>query len=321
MRDFIIKRLLRMIPMLFGITFLSFFIIQLAPGDFFSRLEMNPQISPETLNRMRTQFGLNQHWLIQYFKWVWNLIHFNFGESFTYHVPVSTLISQRLFNTFILAATSIILSWLIAIPLGIYCALKQYSWVDKFFSFFSFAGISTPGFFMAFLFMFFVARTGILPIGGVTSIDFESLSKWEKILDYAKHMVIPVTVLILSDIAGLLRIMRSSMLDILRAPFITTARAKGLTEFSVIFKHALRNAVNPLITIFGYTIPEFIGGAALIEIITAWPGLGRLMLEAVMTKDQFLVMGSLVISGFLLLLGNLIADILHVIVDPRRRES
>ncbi|MBI5417139.1 ABC transporter permease [Candidatus Poribacteria bacterium] len=321
MKSFILKRLLRMIPLLFGITFISFFIIQLAPGDYFSRLEMNPQISPETLNRMRVQFGLNQHWLVQYFKWIWNLLHLNFGESFIYHVPVLTLIKQRLFNTFVLAATSIFLAWIIAIPLGIYCAVKQYSWVDKFFSFFSLIGISMPGFFLTFLLMFLAAKTGILPIGGVTSINYNSLSTGAKIADYAKHMVIPVTVLVFGSMAGLLRIMRSSMLDIMHAQYVTTARAKGLSEFSVIFKHALRNAVNPLVTIFGYTIPEFLGGAALIEMITAWPGLGRLMLDAVMSKDQFLVMGDLIISTFLLLAGNLIADILHVVVDPRRRET
>ncbi|MBI4650941.1 ABC transporter permease [Candidatus Desantisbacteria bacterium] len=321
MREFIIKRLLRMIPILFGITFISFFVIQLAPGDYFTSLSMNPQISPATLEKMRIQFGLNKPWIVQYFKWVWNLIHLNFGESFIYHVPVITLIKQRLFNTFILSTTAIIFSWLIAIPLGIYCAVKQYSWIDKFFSAFSIIGISSPGFYMAFLLLFFAAKTGIFPIGGVISIDHESLSTWRKIMDYARHMAIPSIVLIFGSIAGLLRIMRANMLDILHAPYITTARAKGQREFFVIFKHGLRNAVNPLITIFGYTIPEFLGGAALIEMVTAWPGLGRLMLDAVRSHDQYLVMGDLVISGVLLLMGNLIADILHMLVDPRRRES
>ncbi|MBI5206762.1 MAG: ABC transporter permease, partial [Candidatus Firestonebacteria bacterium] len=186
---------------------------------------------------------------------------------------------------------------------------------------FSFIGISTPGFYRAFLFMFLAARTGVLPIGGVISTDHESLSIFVKIIDYARHMIIPVTVLVFGSISGLLRIMRGNMLEIINAQYVTTARAKGLSEFSVIFKHALRNAVNPLITIFGFTIPEFLGGAALIEMVTAWPGLGRLMLEAVMSKDQFLVMGDLVISGLLLLFGNLIADIFHVAIDPRRRES
>ncbi len=319
MKSYIIKRLLHLIPLLIGITLIGFFIIQLAPGDYCTKLLMNPEIKPETVAALKKQFGLDQPLVIQYLKWLWCAIRFDFGISFVYHIPVSTLILQRMGNTLLLSIFAMILTWIIAIPMGIYCALKQYKLPDKIFSVLAFIGMSLPTFFIAFLCIFAAAKTGILPTGGVTDYQHDSYSPVGKAWDYLKHLIIPVSVLVLCSIGSLMRLMRGNMLEVLRAGYITTARAKGLSERMIIYKHALRNAINPMVTIFGYQLSGLLSGAALTEIITRWPGLGRLMLDAYFQQDLFVVMASLMIGAVLLIIGNLIADVLLFVVDPRIR--
>jgi peptide/nickel transport system permease protein len=307
------------VPLLIGITTIGFFIIQLAPGDYCTRLLMNPEINPETVEALKKQFGLDKPLIVQYLKWLSSAIRFDFGVSFVYHIPVSTLILQRLWNTLLLSATAMVLTWLIAVPIGIYCALNQYKLPDKIFSVIAFMGMSLPTFFIAFLCIFAAAKTGILPTGGVTDYQHASYSLMGKIWDYLKHLIIPVSVLVLCSIGSLIRLMRANMLDVFRSGYITTARAKGLSERIVIYKHALRNAINPMITIFGYQLSGLLSGAALTEIITRWPGLGRLMLDAYFQQDLFVVMASLMLGALLLIIGNLIADILLALTDPRIR--
>ncbi len=321
MFHYIIRRLLQLIPLLIGMTFLCFLVIQLAPGDYFDQMRMNPQISEQTLNQMRAQFNLDKPWYIQYFSWLKNILHGNMGYSFAYHTPVSFLIKVRLWNTFILGLTALIISWGIAIPIGILCSVKQYSFSDKFFSFFAYIGMSLPSFFISFLFLYFASVTGWLPTGGMTSASYDSFSFMGKILDVMYHLIIPATALGIGSIASLSRIMRSNMLENLHAQFVIAARAKGLQEKTIIWKHVMRNSINPMITLFGYELPALLGGAALIEIICAWPGLGRLMLDAVLQQDIFLIMGDILMGGVLLILGNLLADVLLAISDPRIRYS
>ena len=319
MKRYILKRFLQFIPLIIGMTFISFLIIQMAPGDYFTQLKMNPEISPETIENMRKTFGLDKPVIIQYIYWLKNIFTFNLGESFSYHVPVSYLIKIRLKNTLSLSIFSIFLTWIIAIPLGIYAGIKGKSWIEKLLSFFAYIGISIPSFFIAMLFIFFISKTAILPLGGTRSIFYENATSFEKFIDYLKHLLVPGLILTISGIGSLYRLMKNNFIEAINSPYIFTAYSKGIPNYKIYFKHALRNAINPMITIFGYELSGILSGAGLVEIITGWPGMGRLILEGVLSFDLYLVMASLLIGGILLILGNLFSDILLALVDPRVR--
>lgn len=320
MLRYIIRRFIYMIPMLLGITSLSFFIMQLAPGDFLTAMEMSPDISREVLASMRARFALDQPVYVQYFLWLRNVLQFDLGHSFMWHAPVTWVISQRIWNTLLLSVVSMVVAWVIALPIGIHSAVNQYSWSDKLLTFFAFIGVSIPNWFFGLLLLYFVVSRNInLPIGGMTSMDFADFSFFEKVVDLSRHMLVPVIVLSTGMMASLMRYMRSNLLDVLRQDYVTTARAKGLNDRVVIYKHAVRNAINPLITLFGFQLGSLFSGAALTEIVVNWPGLGGLMLRAVQGLDYYLVMGNLIIGGVMLITGNLIADILLAWSDPRIR--
>ncbi|MBF0522419.1 MAG: ABC transporter permease [Candidatus Omnitrophica bacterium] len=319
MFKYIIKRILISIPLLLAMSLLTFILIQMTPGNFFDSMRLDPQISKETISRYERLYHLDKPVLDQYFTWIKNMFKGEFGYSFFYNVPVARVLSGRLFNTFILSLASLLLTWLIAIPLGIWAAVRRNKFVDKSLSLLSFAGLSVPSFFLAILLLYFASQTGILPLGGMHSAQYDQLSTFGKFIDLLKHLVIPTVVISLGSMAALQRIMRGNFLETLRQQYILTARAKGLPEHVVFYRHALRNAINPLITLFGYELSGLLGGAALTEIICSWPGLGSLMLTAVRSKDIYLVMASMLMGGVLLLLGNLIADILLAWSDPRIR--
>jgi peptide/nickel transport system permease protein len=322
-----LRRLLTTIPLLLVMSFVTFFFIQLAPGDVLAPYRANPQVSEETIIEMEETFHFDKPLIIQYGYWMGNLLKLDMGYSFSKKEAVSSVIRSRLFNTLLLALFSIFLTWSVAIPLGIYSAVNQYKIGDRIFSFIAYIGISFPNFFLALLLLYLVSVSsgvpiiGDLPLGGMKSSGFDSLSTIGKIFDVAKHMIIPGIVLGTSAMAGLQRVMRGNMLEELRQRYITTARAKGLPENRVIYKHALRNAINPLITIFGYEFSALLSGAALTEIITGWPGLGSVMLDAVRAQDIFLVMGNMMMGGVMLIAGNFLADILLAAVDPRIKLS
>ncbi|WP_029522102.1 ABC transporter permease [Persephonella sp. KM09-Lau-8] len=317
---YIVKRLIQMIPLVIGITFISFIIIQMAPGDYLDQLRMNPQISKETLKELEKAYGLDQPILVQYFKWLINALKFDLGYSFSYHVPVIELIKERIGNTLFLSITSALLAWLLAVPLGIWAALNPNRWIDKFIQLFSFTFMSIPNFFLAFLLLFVAVKTGLFPTGGATSPDYDQLSLTGKIIDRLWHVSLPAFVLAIGSLAGLVRLVRSAMIEALHSEYVMFARAKGLPEKQVIFRHALRNALNPFITLLGFEIANLLSGAALIEIIVNWPGMGMLMLDAVLSQDLYLVMGGLYIGAIMLIIGNLIADILLAKLDPRVRQ-
>lgn len=317
---YILKRLIQMVPLVIGITFLSFVIIQMAPGDYLDKLKMNPQISQETLERLKQTYGLDQPILVQYFKWLINALKFNLGYSFSYHVSVIEIIKERVGNTLFLSITSAVLAWGLAVPLGIIAAVKPNTIIDKFIQLFSFTFMSIPNFFLAFLMLFVAVKTGLFPTGGATSPDYEQLSLWGKIIDRLWHVSLPAFVLAVGSLAGLVRLVRSTMLESLQSEYVLFARAKGLKEKDVILKHALKNALNPFITLLGFEIASLLSGAALVEIIVNWPGMGMLMLDAVLSQDLYLVMGGLYIGAIMLIIGNLIADILLAKIDPRVRQ-
>jgi peptide/nickel transport system permease protein len=317
MINYILRRFLHVIPLLIGISFLSFLVMHLAPGDFLATMALNPQISPETIEALRKKFGLDKPWYQQYFIWLWNIFHGDFGYSFSSHTPVFDIIKPRLFNTFVLAFTSAIIAWGIAVPLGIIAAVKQGSWIDKLCSFIAFLGLSVPEVFLSLIMIVFAAETGWFPIGGMHSLDFDYMSFTEQFLDLLHHLILPAFVLATVGMARLMRQMRANLLDVLRADYVTTARAKGLSEKVVILKHAVRNAINPLITLFGYTLASLLSGSFLVEVVMSWPGLARITVDALFARDLYLVMGALLMSSVLLIVGNLIADILLALSDPR----
>jgi peptide/nickel transport system permease protein len=317
MGRFLIRRLINMVPLLIGITFLSFLVMSLVPGDFFSSLKMNPQISPVVIKQMEAQFGLDQPLLVRYLKWLWAVVHLDLGVSLAYHVNVTSLIAMRALNTIILSASSMLFSWALAIPIGIVVAVNQNSIWDRILSFLAFFGMSLPNFFLAFLMMYFALQTGWFPIGGTYSVDYATLDFWNRIADRINHLILPVFVLGVAGMASLMRLMRSQILEIKNSEFVRTARAKGLPERMVIYKHVLRNALNPFVTMAGYSLGDLLGGAALVEAVMNLQGLGLLLLDAVRSLDIYLVMGSVLMGTVLLLAGNLLADIALVVVDPR----
>lgn len=317
MRTYILRRLLQTIPLLLGISALTFLLLHLAPGDFLSTMAENPAISQEKLDAMRRSFGLDRPVWVQYGLYLRNLLSGDFGQSFSRHQPVFLVIREGLLNTLLLATAAAVITWGLAIPLGVIAAVRQHSWVDRGLSFLAFVWLSIPEVLSGVLLLMLAARTGWFPVGGMRSIDWNDLGGVGKALDIARHLVLPALVVGLIPLAGRMRQMRGNLLDVLRLDYVTTARAKGLDENAVVYKHALRNAINPLITIFGFTLGSLVSGSFVAEVIFSWPGLGRITLEAIQAHDQYLVMGSVLMASAVLILGNLAADLMLAAADPR----
>ena len=313
------RRLLHVIPVLLAVSFLSMFIIDMAPGDFLSTLRANPQISQSAVEQMRVQFALDKPWFVQYFHWLKNAVtRFDLGPSFSYRAPVSTLVAERLLNTLLLTITAYAIAWIVAVPLGVIAAVRKDSWVDRAGSVLAVAGLSVPQVLLVLLILYFCAATGLLPVGGMkTAATYDLMGGPQKAIDVLRHLIAPAAALSLAAMAGIARQMRANLLDFLDADFVRTARAKGLGEGRVVFKHAVRVAINPLITMFGFTIGGLLGTSLVVEWVMGWPGLGALTLEAVRRQDLYVVMAGLVMSSALLAAGNLLADILLAANDPR----
>ncbi len=330
MAPYILKRLLGMIPVILGVMTISFFMIQLAPGKPTDILtELNPKMTPEARKRLEQYYGLDKPLHVQYISWLKRVARLDFGNSFAMDgrpvmekiwdtsVPV---LDRRLAITLLINIASLALILMLAAPIGIYSATHPYSAFDRASTVFVFVGFATPAFWLALLLMIlFGIRLDVLPISGLKSIGYESMDALGKTLDITKHLVLPVFVSAFGGIAGISRYMRSSMLEAIRNDYITTARAKGLSEKTVIYRHALRNALLPVITILGLSIPGLISGSVIFEQIFGIQGMGQLAFHAVMTRDYPVVMGLLVITCIMTLAGNLIADIGYALADPRIR--
>jgi len=319
MLAYIARRTLICLPLLFLMTTVSFFVMQLPPGCPLDPVRLDPRISEELIQTIERRFGLDKPLYLQYLHWMRNALRLDFGWSMRFHQPVWDIIRERILATFLLSLSATLFTWLIAIPLGTYAAVNQYKWKDKVISILAAVGLAVPNFFLAILLIYIAHITGILPLGGMRSLNHFELSLWGRVLDIARHLIIPTVVLGTAGLAGMQRIMRGNLLEVLKAQYITTARAKGLPENRVLYLHALRNAINPLATMLGFSFSALLSGAALTEMITAWPGLGLVMLQAVRMMDHFLLMAAFLISGVMLILGNLLADILLVAIDPRIR--
>lgn len=319
---YLLRRLLGLIPTFLGITVICFAVIHLAPGEPTAlQAELNPNITAQSIERLKTHYGLDKPLIVQYGLWLENLARLDFGRSISAdNRPVWDKIKERLPITIYLNLLAMLIIFVVALPLGIVAALKRGSAADRVITVIVFVGFSVPSFWLALICMdFFGVRLGWLPISGLHSPGYESLSFWRQQLDLLNHLILPVLISAFGSLAGLSRYMRSSMLEIIRQDYILTARAKGLPERVVIMKHALRNALLPVITILGLSIPGLIGGSVIFESIFAIPGLGQLFYQGIMMRDYNLIMGSLTIGALLTLIGNLLADLGYSLADPRIR--
>lgn len=317
---YISKRILQVIPLLIIVSLISFFIIRLSPVDPLAELRLNPSISQETLNKEIKRLNLDKPIYIQYFSWAKSFIKGDLGYTSSGE-KVSTKLKERIPNTLLLTIVVIFMTWTVGIPLGVLAAVKRESSLDRLLTVLSSIGMAIPSFFFAILMLMFAVKTGLFPVGGLTSYNFNEMNFFAKILDISKHLILPSIVLFTISLSGLQRQMRANMLEVLDSDYVKFARAKGLSEWNVLFKHALRNAINPMITLLGFEFAGLLSGAALTEYVFQYPGLGRLILEAVMKSDINLVMASLMMGTIMLILGNLLADILLMITDPRVRNK
>jgi len=321
MINYIFRRIATIIPMLIGIVTISFFIIHLAPGKPVEMQQsLNPKVSLEVRERLSKLYGLDKPLYVQYLDWVSRVARCDFGRSFSDDRPVVEKILERIPLTLGINIASLFLVFLIAVPLGVKSALKPGSVFDSVTTVVIFLLFAAPTFWLALLCMqLFCIRLEWFPVSGVKSLDFEYFSFWQKIWDIGKHLFLPVMVSVLGSLAGISRYMRSSMIEVLQQPYIFAARAKGISHRMVIYKHGLRNALLPIVTIMGFAIPGLLGGSVIFESIFSLPGIGRLFYEAVMMRDYPLIMAEIILGAVLTMLGNLAADIAYACVDPRIR--
>ena len=313
---YIFKRILQTIPLLFLVSIISFFLIRIAPVDPLAELRLNPSITQETLDYETQRLGLDKPVIVQYGLWLKSFVQGDLGYCTTGE-KVADKLMERIPNTLLLTSFVIFFTWAVGIPLGIVAALHWRKPIDRILTILSSIGMAIPSFFFALLLLIFAVKTGWFPTGGLTSYDFSEMTIFGKILDVLHHLVLPVVVLFTISLSGLQRQMRGNLLDVLQSDYVKFARAKGLSETKVVYKHALRNAINPMVTLLGFEFASLLSGAALTEYVFQYPGLGRLILEAVMKSDINLVMASLMIGTIMLVIGNLLADILLKLVDPR----
>ena len=321
MLSFLIKRLLLMIPLFFGITLITFTVIHLTPGSPVEvQTEMSLKASAQARENLKKLYGLDKPLHIQYLDWIKRFAKLDFGTSMVDGRKVINKIRETIPITLIIDLLSLILIFIIAIPLGVYSATQQHSLFDKVSTVVVFIGFSMPEFWLALLLMIlFGVYLGWLPISGIQSIDISEMDTIQRFFDWVKHLILPVGISAFGGLASLSRYSRSSMLEVIRQDYIKTAYAKGLKEQEIVFKHALRNALLPIVTILGLSIPGLIGGSAIFEMIFSIPGMGRLFFSSVMSRDYPTIMGILTIGAVLTLIGNLIADISYALVDPRIR--
>jgi peptide/nickel transport system permease protein len=313
------RRLLRAIVLLVGVSALCFLFTEMAPGSFFDEMRLNPQISPQTISALRARYGLDQPLVVRYGRWMSSAVHGDLGYSIAYNTPVTPLLRNRARNTLLLTTTAVFLTWIIAVPAGVWAAASRGKWFDRLSTLGSSFLSSVPEIVIAVALLAVVVRWRILPVGGMTSLGFEQLSGWEEFHDVVGRMVLPTSILVLSGIAVVIRHVRASVLEIAEAPYVQAARGLGITRGRLLFRHVLPVAANPAISLFGLSLAGLLSGSLLVEVVTGWPGLGPLILEATLSRDLYLVIGGIMLSALFMLGGNFVADLLLMLVDPRIR--
>ncbi|MGX9135779.1 ABC transporter permease [Rummeliibacillus sp. JY-2-4R] len=316
MKQYVFNRFLQMIVILFGTSFIIFFLFAMLPGDY---IDSNINLTPQRAHELKALYGLDKPVLERYITWLGNLLHGDFGYSLKHQEKVLSLLNKYVWNSFFVALIALILTWSIALVTGVISAIKQYSWFDGFVTFFVFAAMSFPSFFISLLFIkWFGVDLKILPIGGMIDTGSNS-SGVAYLLEVGKHMILPVIVLTLLSIGSLTRYFRTGMLEVIRQDYIRTARAKGLKERVVVFKHALKNAILPAITLLAFELPGLFSGAIIMEQIFNWPGIGRIQIESVGFRDYPVLMALTMFLACLTIIGNFLADVAYAAVDPRIR--
>lgn len=322
MLTFILRRLLALLPLLLVISFLTYLLQWAAPGDYYTQMQDNPAFSAEYLAQLRSNAGLDKDLVPGYLQWLSHAVRGDFGHSLQWDQPVFYLIGKRLLNTLLLSCSALALAWLVAVPLGVIAAVRRNTWIDKVSGLVAYFGLSIPSVFFALLMVLLAAYTGWFPIGDMRDVvNWDQMTMLERVLDILHHLALPVFVLSTISMASWMRQMRGSMVETLSQDYVRTAKAKGLSSGSVLFRHALRNAINPLVTLFGYSIAYVLNGSFLVEVVMNWPGMARLVVTALFNQDQPVVMGSVLMATILLVIGNTVADILLALTDPRIRLS
>lgn len=326
MVQYIVRRTLLMIPTIIVISIITFALIQLPPGDYLTTLVAGMSSQGETVNQaaieaLRERYGLGEPVYVQYYKWVRNIVlRGDFGASFEYNRPVTALIGERLGFTLMLSFTTLMLTWMIAFPIGIYSAVRQYSIGDYFFSFIGFIGLAIPNFMLALVLMYVSFKYFGQSVGGLFSPDFvEAPWSLARLQDFLAHLWIPVAIIGLNGTAGLIRIMRANLLDEMKKPYVVTARAKGVEENKLLMKYPVRLALNPFVSTVGWTLPTLISGEAIIAVVLSLPTTGPLFLRALQSQDMYLAGSIILILSVLTVIGTLISDVLLALLDPRIR--
>lgn len=318
---YLIRRALHGLMLLVGVSILSFVLAQLAPGEFYQSMRLDPRVSPQTVAALRSRYGMDRPLPARYLLWLRSVAVGDMGFSLAYNAPVASLLGPRVINTLILAVPSVLLAWLVAVPAGVWSAAGRGTWRDKTLS----AGTSTllaiPDLVMALGLLLFAVRTGRFPSGGMHSVGWSELSSWARARDLGAHLLLPCMALTLAILPVLVRHVRASVVETLDAPFVRTAVAHGIPWRRILWRHVLPAAANPLITLLGLTAGSLLSTSLLVEVVMSWPGLGPMILEAILARDVYLVIGAVVFSTLLLLAGNYLADLLLYAADPRIRKG
>lgn len=319
MTAFIARRLGRALLVLLCVSFLAFYLIDLAPGQYFETLRLNPQVSRQTLAALQNDYGLNRPLPLRYVEWLRSIGRGELGFSFTYNSPVWPLLRPRLGNTLLLTTTALLFSWLIAIPLGVWLANHRRHWQDRIFAFTTTFFLALPEVLVGLLLLAFALYTRWFPTGGMFSLWHADLGPWDKLQDLVRHLLLPVAGLVAGTLPILVRHVRSAMIEVLHAPFIIAARSHGIPRRQLLLRHAFPAAMNSLLSLFGVTVGMLLSTSLLIEVIMSWPGLGPMLLQAILERDSYVVIAIVIFSTLLLATGNLIADMSLYFADPRIR--
>jgi peptide/nickel transport system permease protein len=307
--------------LLFGVSILLFLLFQAAPGDFLSDARLNSQISPATMSQLRAQYGLDQPLPVRYWKWVKSAAQGDFGYSFAYNTSAASLLWPRARNTLLLSVPALMISWLIAVPLGVLVAGWKGSWADRLFAGGTSVLLALPDLLIALLALFLALKTGWFPVGGMRSVTAQNQSMWAWLCDLGWHLLLPVTALVIGSLALILRHVRASVAEVLESSYLRAAEGHGLPRLKLLFGYALPAAANPLISLFGLSVAVLLSVSLLIEVVMGWPGIGPLLLEAILARDLFVVIGAVMLSALFLIGGNLLADLLLYACDPRIRRQ
>ncbi len=316
---YIAQRFAHAILVLLGVSVLTFLLLELAPGDYFAGMRLNPQISAQTVTRLRDAYGLNRSLPVTYLRWVGSVLRGDLGYSFAYNAPVWPLLKSRAGNTLILSLIALLASWFAAIPLGVWSAARRGGWLDGATSAVTTLLLALPDVLIALGLLAFALHTGWFPTGGMASIAAQEMGAAARVRDFVLHLALPATALAAGVLPILVRHVRSAMLDVLDSPHLRAARGHGIPRTRLLFRHALPAAANPLISLFGLSLGTLLSGSLLIEVVMSWPGLGPLLLQAILERDVYVVVAAVLLSALFLVAGNFIADVLLYVADPRIR--